>query len=174
MRDHWDSETHRLYEHAFAVHKDREVEMDNISTTMEVDISELLRKSAEHRKSKMRITLRVPNSVMLVARLASWLSASLLRASSEDPTKSASRVSRPPGTLVLNVADFLVSPKTYERIYVEMVAEMQLEYFAALQQGRRWKARVARGRGYLAIAWTSLALLVRSPLGRIVRLLKMG
>lgn len=51
------------------------------------------------------------------------------------------RVTRPPGTRFLAVADFLYSPKTVELTFKAIVADWQSEYFESLKQGRHLKAK---------------------------------
>jgi hypothetical protein len=76
---------------------------------------------------------------------------------------------RPPGTLLLHLAEFCASRKTYERVYVELIADLQAEYFDAVAAGRRGKASWVRLRGYFSFASTALVTIVRSPLGRLVQ-----
>lgn len=51
------------------------------------------------------------------------------------------RIARPPGAAILRLADFLYSPKTFERVFQTLVADMRNEYCAALSSGRTDKAR---------------------------------
>jgi hypothetical protein len=50
------------------------------------------------------------------------------------------RLSKPPGTHLLALVDFLFSPKTVELTFKPLVADWRNEYFEALRQGRTLKA----------------------------------
>lgn len=56
----------------------------------------------------------------------------------------------PPGTQLDRLAEFLASPKIYQRGLRPTIADMQSEYASALASGRVWKARWIRVIGY----WT--------------------
>jgi hypothetical protein len=62
------------------------------------------------------------------------------------------RPSCPPGSKILRFVDFFFSPKTVERTFKPLVADLQLEYFEAISLGMKWKARWIRVRySYRAI-----------------------
>lgn len=58
------------------------------------------------------------------------------------------RLSRPPGSGLLLVAEFLYSRKAYEEVFVPTVSDLREEYAAALVAKRKWKARWVLVRGY--------------------------
>lgn len=66
-----------------------------------------------------------------------------------------SRIVRPPGSRLNALADFFCSPKTMARVVRPILADLQSEYFAALAEGRIWKARWTCVRGYLSF-WKAL------------------
>jgi hypothetical protein len=70
------------------------------------------------------------------------------------------RISRPPGSLVLAVAKFLYSPKSYERVAEPIIADMQFEYCQALAEGNGAKAAWIRVRGLLNlwVAWGTVRI----------------
>jgi hypothetical protein len=65
-----------------------------------------------------------------------------LKSESVSPFRAAKgRITAVPGTRLLALVDFLLSPKTVENIFRPLVADWRLEFFEALRQGRRAKAR---------------------------------
>ena len=58
-----------------------------------------------------------------------------------------SRLFKPSGNLLLSMAEFLYSSKTYQRVFLPIISDMREEYFEALSQNRIWKARWVRVRG---------------------------
>ncbi|HSG39540.1 MAG TPA: hypothetical protein VLE27_07860 [Thermoanaerobaculia bacterium] len=67
------------------------------------------------------------------------------------------KVKRPPGSKLMEVADFFFSSKTVEKVYAPLIADLQLEYIDALSRGRRHKARWVRMRGYWSF-WNAVGL----------------
>ena len=65
-------------------------------------------------------------------------------------TNDGPRISRPPGSLLNNIAEFLCSPKTLDRVVNPILSDMQVEYCEALAAGRDAKANWVRMRGYWA------------------------
>jgi hypothetical protein len=59
---------------------------------------------------------------------------------------------RPPGSRLHALAGFFYSPKVMERIFDPMLEDMRSEYFAALANGRIWRARWARLSYYWSFA----------------------
>lgn len=51
------------------------------------------------------------------------------------------RFERAPGSNYLSLAEFFYSPKAVEEIFKPIVADWRTEYFNALEQKRKWKAR---------------------------------
>jgi len=74
-------------------------------------------------------------------------------------------VKRPPGTRLLQIADFLSSPTNVEQVFEPLVADWQKEYFDALQQGRTLKARWISVRYY----WRSILALGLSKVFSLLR-----
>ena len=58
------------------------------------------------------------------------------------------KIITPPGGRILAIADFFCSPKTMELTVKSTIADWHEEYFAALSQGRVWKARFVSMRYY--------------------------
>jgi hypothetical protein len=50
-------------------------------------------------------------------------------------------IGRAPGAGLLALVDFFFSPKTIEQTFKPLVADWRYEYFEALKQSRKWKAR---------------------------------
>lgn len=69
-----------------------------------------------------------------------WIDRFVLRTLKAAISKRAV-IKRPPGTNIVKIADFLCSPKSVEQIFEPLVADWQKEYFDALKDGRRVKAR---------------------------------
>ncbi len=63
-------------------------------------------------------------------------------------TAETPRISKPPGALLMLVADFFCSTTTLERIVRPIVSDMRFEYCEALDAGRRGKAAWVCLRGY--------------------------
>ncbi len=61
------------------------------------------------------------------------------------PPRTSHRIARPPGSWLLAIAAFLYPKKTYKLTFEPVVADMREEYFAALYEGRIWKARWMHG-----------------------------
>jgi|1186.fasta_scaffold220626_3 hypothetical protein len=76
----------------------------------------------------------------------------------------APRLRRAPGSLLLEVAEFVVSGRTFARVFEPVVADMQREYMEALRDGRMWKARWVRCRGTLTFITHAAAQLPTSSL----------
>ena len=54
--------------------------------------------------------------------------------------RGGARIYKPPGSLLRSIADFFFSKKTFEAVFEQTVADLQLEYIEALSHRRRWKA----------------------------------
>lgn len=50
-------------------------------------------------------------------------------------------IGKPPGTNLLALVDFLFSPKTVEQTFRPIVSDWRYEYYEALKQGHKYKAR---------------------------------
>jgi hypothetical protein len=59
------------------------------------------------------------------------------------------KIATAPGGLILRVGHFLLGPGRAKRIIEPLVADVHMEHFAALQEGRHWHARAAVVRGYI-------------------------
>ena len=53
----------------------------------------------------------------------------------------SNRIKKAPGYRILAVAEFLCGPKTIDQVFEPLVSDWQEEHFAALSQGRWFKAR---------------------------------
>ena len=60
-------------------------------------------------------------------------------------------ISRPPGSFLSSVAEFVFSKKTVELVVTPIISDMQVEYFEALATTRRIKAAWVRLRGYWSL-----------------------
>src|SRR5579862_9563582 len=80
-----------------------------------------------------------------------------------DSKKSTRAISRPPGSVLSAVADFLCPRQVVERVVRPLTSGMQREYFEALAEKRPWKARWIHARD-------SVCLVIRaSGLQRVLR-----
>jgi hypothetical protein len=88
---------------------------------------------------------RRPNLLPPFARLRDFVGA------------ATSTIERPPGFQLVKVLEFICRKQTVERIIEPMHAEYLVEYFAALDAGRVWKAKYIKGqmRFYLVNAVVS-------------------
>lgn len=64
--------------------------------------------------------------------------------------KQSRSIVLPPGTRLHVWTSFFYSRKTMERVFQPMLADMRDEYYAALAEGRIWKARWVRCAYYWA------------------------
>lgn len=62
--------------------------------------------------------------------------------------RESSRLSIPPGSTLNGFARWLFSPRTYDHVLQPVLADLQAEYFEALREGRPYKAKWVRARGY--------------------------
>jgi hypothetical protein len=83
------------------------------------------------------------------------------------------RVTGLPGHTLSTLADFVYSPRTVERIFEATLADLQNEYCKALADGRAWKARWVRLRGYWGFWNAALAHLLVSVLDNVVKIWKL-
>lgn len=60
----------------------------------------------------------------------------------------STRISRPPGHFLRMFGEFFYSKKTFAEILEPTIADLREEYNDALIEGREWKARWVRVRGY--------------------------
>jgi hypothetical protein len=65
--------------------------------------------------------------------------------------KDKSRISRPPGSLLGSIAEFVFSKKTVERVVTPILSDLQVEYCEALAEDRKIKAGWVRLRGYWSL-----------------------
>lgn len=66
-------------------------------------------------------------------------------------------VTTPPGAKLLQIAEFVVTPKKYEEVFREIIEDLRVEYNEALSSKRHWKARYVRLRGYYEF-WKAMGL----------------
>ena len=62
----------------------------------------------------------------------------------------------PPGTWLRNVLHVIYSPKIAERVFDQIIADMQLEWQAAMIHDRKWLANWIQVRGVLTVLLTVL------------------
>jgi hypothetical protein len=67
---------------------------------------------------------------------------------------SPKRISKPPGFLLRSLADTLFSSNTMKGVIEPSIADMQHEYFEALNSNQKFKAFCVRCRGYVSILMT--------------------
>jgi hypothetical protein len=79
-------------------------------------------------------------------------------------------IQKPPGFSLERFLRFLVSKKSYERVYGQIIADMREEYFEALHAGEKRKARWIVVRAYVSVLTALLMLLPRGLVNEIVRL----
>jgi hypothetical protein len=61
------------------------------------------------------------------------------------------QISRPPGSFLSSVAEFVFSKKTVELVVTPIISDMQVEYFEAFARHRKIKAAWIRLRGYWSL-----------------------
>jgi len=90
------------------------------------------------------------------------------------PQSSAAKVAKPPGGILLFLADFFFSPKTYTRVFSPLVSDMREEYWEELSKKRKWKARYVLFRHYVAFGAAAWSQSVGSGLKKLFSLLGFG
>ena len=65
-------------------------------------------------------------------------------------TRQQKSISSPPGTILMALCEFVFSKRTFKAIFEPTISDMRLEYYDALQLGRRWKARLVVVQGHAA------------------------
>jgi hypothetical protein len=73
----------------------------------------------------------------------------------------------PPGNLSVRALRFLFSKKAFEAVFAQAIADMREEYFEALDQGQRNKARWIVVRDHIGLALT-VGLYVATTVGKKV------
>jgi len=70
-----------------------------------------------------------------------WIAS--IRNFTEGSSKASSKpqIIKAPGTRLFGLVDFLFSPKTVEQTFKPLIADWRYEYFEALKQEHKWKAR---------------------------------
>ena len=79
----------------------------------------------------------------------------------------------PPGTWLRNVLHVIYPPKTVERIFDQIIADMQLEWQEAMVHDQKWLARWVGVRGVLTVLLTAVVHVV-ATLGSILKLVRLG
>lgn len=90
----------------------------------------------------------------------------LLRPASRVASVRGRAIARAPGSAMLAISRWLLSPRTRERVIEPMVADMRFEYYAALQAQEYSFARIVRIRWL--IAFTGL-LIAQLPMRTLLR-----
>lgn len=83
-----------------------------------------------------------------------------------------SAVYKPPGARLDRIARFVFSKRSYREVFGPCIADLQYEYFEALQARSRWKARWEILRGYCAFTAAVVAHLPLSLIRMVVTLWK--
>ena len=84
------------------------------------------------------------------------------------PRSIGSRIARPPGVHLRAFADAVFSTKTRRLVFEPTLRDLYDEYCEALKEGRVWKARWTRARGYGSF-WS--AVLAQLPVSLLKKLL---
>ena len=77
----------------------------------------------------------------------------------------------PPGAGLRDILHFIYPPKIAERVFDQIIADMQLEWQEAMIHEKKWLARWVRVRGILTVFLTA-AVHVVATLGSIFKLVK--
>ena len=80
----------------------------------------------------------------------------------------------PPGSSLIKIISFLFAKKTVDRIFESIIADMNVEYFDALDNGFEWKARWIHFRGVLTVFSKAITLLPMSLLDALIKINKIG
>ncbi len=70
---------------------------------------------------------------------------------------SITKLSLPPGTTILRISRFIYTQKTFNRIFEPTIADMREEYFEAIQNEEKLKAKWINIRGHLIFVQTMIA-----------------
>lgn len=84
--------------------------------------------------------------------------------------KDKTALKHPPGTRLLAIAEFLYQKETVEGIFAQIVCDWRTDYFDALKEKRKWKARWISIRGHYEFY---SAMFKRSPIGEVIETIKM-
>ena len=117
----------------------------------------------------------------LVGSLVSWAMAPLFNwaiardiarlAALEEKENNGPRLILPPGAGLRDMLHFIYPPKTAERVFDQIIADMQLEWQEAMVKDQPWLARWVRVRGVLTVFLTA-AVHVVATLGSILKLVR--
>lgn len=89
----------------------------------------------------------------------------------EKKENNGPRLILPPGARIRDVLHVIYSPKTAERVFDQIIADMRLEWQEAMIHDQQWLARWVRIRGVLTVLITMVSHAVKS-LGSIFKLVK--
>ncbi len=84
------------------------------------------------------------------------------KASAFPANRKRMRVFSPPGKNIGRVLRILFSKKTFDNIFAQAISDMREEYYEALANGEKWKARIGHIRDNLWIILSVLAYLAVS------------
>ena len=115
------------------------------------------------------VAVLAPLAVALAGALVAVLAP--LAAALKKKEKNGPRLILPPGTGLRNVLHVIYPPKTAERVFDQIIADMQLEWQEAMAKDQGWLARWVRVRGVLTVILTA-AVHVVATLGSIFKLVK--
>ena len=94
-----------------------------------------------------------------------------LRAALEKKEKTGPRLILPPGAGLRDMLHVIYPPKTAERVFDQIIADMRLEWAEAMLHDQKWLAHWVRVRGLLTVLLTVLAHAV-TALSSILKLVK--
>ncbi len=81
---------------------------------------------------------------------------------------------RDPGQILLAIAEFLYSKRSYSSVLEPTIRDLQEEHYEALCAGRLWKARYALMRGYWSFWSAGLAEFSGAVLRKLLKALGLG
>ena len=84
------------------------------------------------------------------------------------------QIKLPPGRCLQHIAGFLFTKRIYERVFSELIADMESEYLEALHEKQKWKSRWVWVRGVCGFWLAFGEQLADSVLKRVWALLKLS
>ena len=101
---------------------------------------------------------------ILLAKLRLLTESRRGRLNVRDKQQQQPRIDRPPGRICRLIADVLFSRRTRERIFYQVIADTQQEYYEALAAGRHRMAQWLKVRGGIYFIVAVLAYMIRKVL----------
>ena len=110
-------------------------------------------------------------AVLMTALVALTAALAALVESLAAQKKTGPRLILPPGAGLRDMLHVIYPPKTAERVFDQIIADMRLEWAEAMLHDQKWLAHWVRVRGLLTVLLTVLAHAV-AALGSILKLVK--